>query len=123
MRPTAIASTILAAALTLTLAPTSAEAGPREAPAKSPEPSADRAPEKRASPPPARPAARNRRSRPSSADSEEGYIYEFSDDPLAGGALDAATAVIRTRRPGVLRTLIRPRLHFIPELLKSVENV
>lgn len=121
MRSSFIAPALFAAFLALGLAPASAAAAPREAPAKSPAPSAERP--RPASPAPAKKRAGSTSSRPRSADTEEGYIYEFTDDPLSGGAFDAATAVIRTRRPGVLRTLIRPRLNFIPELLKSVENV
>lgn len=47
--------------------------------------------------------------------------YMFKDDPLAGGSMGTNAAKIVVRSPGIRRTLIRPRLNFIPELLKSVE--
>lgn len=54
---------------------------------------------------------------------DEGYGYEFSDDPLAAGGFGPNDATIRVR-PGPVRSqLIRPRTHFVPEMLKSVENL
>jgi hypothetical protein len=47
--------------------------------------------------------------------------YLFDDDALAGDGVGINAAKIVVRSPGVRRTLIRPRLNFIPELLKSVE--
>ena len=53
----------------------------------------------------------------------EGYGYEFSDDPLNAGGFGPNDATIRVR-PGPIRTtLIRPRTSFVPEMLKSVENL
>ena len=58
-----------------------------------------------------------------SAGKDEGYGYEFSDDPLAAGGFGPNDATIRGR-PGPGRTtLIRPRTSFVPEMLKSVENL
>lgn len=57
------------------------------------------------------------------AGKEEGYGYEFSDDPLAAGGLGPNDATIRVRPGPVRRTLIRPRTSFVPEMLKSVENL
>jgi ABC-type oligopeptide transport system substrate-binding subunit len=54
---------------------------------------------------------------------EEGYAYHFNDDPLTANSSAATAARIRVAPRGMRRTLIRPRLHFIPELLKSVENL
>ena len=54
---------------------------------------------------------------------EGGYGYEFTDDPLNAGGLGPNDATIRAR-PGAGRsTLIRPRTSFVPEMLKSVENL
>jgi hypothetical protein len=51
------------------------------------------------------------------------YGYKFDDDPLAAGGFGPADATIRVR-PGPIRTtLIRPRTSFVPEMLKSVENI
>jgi len=51
------------------------------------------------------------------------YGYKFEDDPLSAGGFGPADATIRVR-PGPIRTtLIRPRTSFVPEMLKSVENI
>jgi hypothetical protein len=55
--------------------------------------------------------------------SDDGYGYEFEDDPLAAGGFGPNDSRIRVRRGAQRATLIRPRTHFIPELLKSVENL
>ncbi|MCL2726042.1 MAG: hypothetical protein FWD69_16575 [Polyangiaceae bacterium] len=57
------------------------------------------------------------------ANKEEGYGYEFSDDPLAAGGFGPNDATIRVRPGPVRTTLIRPRTSFVPEMLKSVENL
>lgn len=50
-------------------------------------------------------------------------FYEFKDDSLTAGGLGPSDATIRLR-PGVVRsTLIRPRTSFVPEMLKTVENI
>jgi hypothetical protein len=54
---------------------------------------------------------------------DEGYGYEFSDDPLAAGGFVPNDATIRVRPGPVRTTLIRPRTSFVPEMLKSVENL
>jgi len=56
-------------------------------------------------------------------DSKEGYGYEFSDDPLSAGGFGPNDATIRVRPGPVRTTLIRPRTSFVPEMLKSVENL
>jgi hypothetical protein len=53
----------------------------------------------------------------------EGYGYEFSDDPLNAGGFGPNDATIRVRPGPVRTTLIRPRTSFVPEMLKSVENL
>ncbi len=54
---------------------------------------------------------------------EGGYGYEFSDDPLSAGGFGPNDATIRVRPGAVRTTLIRPRTSFVPEMLKSVENL
>jgi hypothetical protein len=56
-------------------------------------------------------------------DTEGGYGYEFSDDPLNAGGFGPGDATIRVRPGPVRATLIRPRTSFVPEMLKSVENL
>ena len=53
----------------------------------------------------------------------DGYGYEFSDDPLNAGGFGPNDATIRVRPGPVRTTLIRPRTSFVPEMLKSVENL
>ena len=53
----------------------------------------------------------------------EGYGYEFDDDPLSAGGFGPSDATIKVRPKAARTTLIRPRTHFIPEMLKSVENI
>jgi hypothetical protein len=57
------------------------------------------------------------------ATKEEGYGYTFSDDPLSAGGFGPNDATIRVRPNAVRNTLIRPRTSFVPEMLKSVENL
>jgi hypothetical protein len=54
---------------------------------------------------------------------EAGYGYEFTDDPLNAGGFGPNDATIRVRPGPVRTTLIRPRTSFVPEMLKSVENL
>ena len=54
---------------------------------------------------------------------EDGYGYDFSDDPLSAGGFGPNDATIRVRPGPVRTTLIRPRTSFVPEMLKSVENL
>jgi hypothetical protein len=57
-------------------------------------------------------------------DSGQGdYGYKFEDDPLSAGGFGPADATIRVRPGPVRTTLIRPRTSFVPEMLKSVENI
>ena len=53
----------------------------------------------------------------------EGYGYEFDDDPLSAGGFGPNDATIRVRPRAARTTLIRPRTSFVPEMLKSVENI
>jgi hypothetical protein len=61
--------------------------------------------------------------KPKANDTKEGYGYEFSDDPLSAGGFGPNDATIRVRPGPVRTTLIRPRTSFVPEMLKSVENL
>jgi hypothetical protein len=58
-----------------------------------------------------------------SEDNAEGYGYTFDDDPLAAGGFGPGDATIRVRPRAARTTLIRPRTSFVPEMLKSVENL
>lgn len=55
--------------------------------------------------------------------SERGYGYVFRDDPLNadGNGSMAASIIVRPRSGHAL--LIRPRMQFVTEMLKSVENL
>ena len=55
--------------------------------------------------------------------SEDGYGYSFDDDPLNAGGFGPNDATIRVRARAARTTLIRPRTSFVPEMLKSVENL
>lgn len=57
------------------------------------------------------------------AKSDDGYGYEFEDDPLSAGGFGPNDSRIRVRRGAQRSTLIKPRTQFITELLKSVENL
>lgn len=54
---------------------------------------------------------------------DQNTIYEFGDDNLLGGMIDANAARIVVRPRAARSTLIRPRTHFVPEMLRSVENL
>lgn len=51
------------------------------------------------------------------------YGYEFEDDPLNAGGFGPNDATIRVRANAARTTLIRPRTSFVPEMLKSVEDL
>jgi hypothetical protein len=55
--------------------------------------------------------------------SDDGYGYQFDDDPLNAGGFGPNDATIRVRARVARTTLIRPRISFVPEMLKSVENL
>ena len=61
--------------------------------------------------------------KPAGGKEGDGYGYEFSDDPLSAGGFGPNDATIRVRPGPVRTTLIRPRTSFVPEMLKSVENL
>jgi hypothetical protein len=51
------------------------------------------------------------------------YGYSFDDDPLNAGGFGPNDATIKVRARAARTTLIRPRTSFVPEMLKSVENI
>jgi len=51
------------------------------------------------------------------------YGYEFDDDPLNAGGFGPNDSTIKVRARAARTTLIRPRTSFVPEMLKSVENI
>jgi hypothetical protein len=57
------------------------------------------------------------------ADEDDGYGYEFEDDPLNAGGFGPNDATIKVRPKAARTTLIRPRTSFVPEMLKSVEGI
>ena len=61
--------------------------------------------------------------KPAAGEKGEGYGYEFDDDPLAAGGFGPNDATIRVRPRAARTTLIRPRIQFVDEMLKSVENL
>ena len=55
--------------------------------------------------------------------SDDGYGYQFEDDPLNAGGFGADGATIRIRPNAARTTLIRLRVSFVPEMLKSIEHL
>lgn len=60
---------------------------------------------------------------PAAGGEGDGYGYDFDDDPLNAGGFGPNDATIRVRPRAARTTLIRPRTTFVPEMLKSVENL
>ena len=56
-------------------------------------------------------------------ETDDGYGYEFDDDPLNAGGFGPNDATIKVRAKAARTMLIRPRKSFVPEMLKSVENI
>lgn len=54
---------------------------------------------------------------------EDSYGYVFTDDALKAEGKDVLTAQIRVRPRGTREALLRPRVHFVTEMLKTVENL
>ena len=54
---------------------------------------------------------------------EDGYEYKFEDDGLLGKDLGGNTPQITARPKAAKLQLHRPRLQFVAEMLKSVENM
>jgi hypothetical protein len=51
------------------------------------------------------------------------YAYTFDDDPLAAGAWEGTGSLIRVRAGAARVMLMRPRLQFVNELVKSAEGL
>jgi len=49
------------------------------------------------------------------------YIYDFPEDDLVGRTLSTTPPLLLIRRPSPRILLLRPRAHFVAEMLKSVE--
>lgn len=54
---------------------------------------------------------------------DDSYGYTFDDDALKAEGKSANTARISVVKPARRDRLIRPRVHFVTEMLKSVENM
>ena len=52
-----------------------------------------------------------------------GYEYKFVDDPLQADGLGGTTPQILVLKVKHRERLMRPRLQFVSEMLKSVENM
>ncbi|MEO7330080.1 MAG: hypothetical protein ABI193_16010 [Minicystis sp.] len=54
---------------------------------------------------------------------DDSYGYEFKDDVLNADSSIATGVRIQVRPRGTRERLLRPRTHFVAEMLKSVENM
>lgn len=54
---------------------------------------------------------------------DDHYSYVFTDDLLDAPGLASNTAQITVLKLGRRDRLLRPRVHFVPEMLKSVESM
>jgi hypothetical protein len=54
---------------------------------------------------------------------DDSYGYKFEDDILNAPGNDANVGMIKVRPMRTRELLTRPRVHFVPEMLKSVENL
>lgn len=60
---------------------------------------------------------------PAAAQDGEATTYDFEDDLVQGDLVRPDGELLNVRRRGRRASLIRVREHFIPEMLKSVENL
>jgi hypothetical protein len=60
---------------------------------------------------------------PVAAQDDNATSYDFEDDLVQGDLVRPDGENLMVRRRGARASLIRIREHFIPELLKSVENL
>lgn len=60
---------------------------------------------------------------PAAAQDDNATSYDFEDDLVQGDLVRPDGENLMVRRRGARESLIRIREHFIPELLKSVENL
>ncbi len=54
--------------------------------------------------------------------SGDAYEYRFEDDPMSAVPQRELSTLVRIPTGKPRTTLIRPRTHFVPELLKSIER-
>ena len=54
---------------------------------------------------------------------ESGQVVNFPDDPLGASGLDANIPLIGTGKRPQRMQLLRPRVNFVTELRRSVENL
>jgi hypothetical protein len=54
---------------------------------------------------------------------KEGYEYKFTDDDVLAGDRQPLGERIHVLPLGRRDHLLRPRIHFVPEMLKSVESM
>lgn len=54
---------------------------------------------------------------------DDSYGYQFNDDVLNADSKIANDVRIMVRPRGARERLLRPRTHFVTEMLKSVENM
>ncbi|HEY4118235.1 MAG TPA: hypothetical protein VGM56_10275 [Byssovorax sp.] len=66
-------------------------------------------------------AAQTTNGEPKKADDH--YAYVFTDELLQGNNHGAADTQIHVMRGGMRDRLLRPRVQFVTEMLKSVENM
>lgn len=59
----------------------------------------------------------------STASAQDSTTYDFEDDLVTGDLVRPDGEMLQVRRRGRRASLIRVREHFIPEMLKSVENL
>jgi len=59
----------------------------------------------------------------SAQDDADATTYDFEDDLVHGDYASPLGEQLVGRRPGRRATLIQIRHHFVPEMLKSVENL
>ncbi|MCB9593188.1 MAG: hypothetical protein H6719_10685 [Sandaracinaceae bacterium] len=50
-------------------------------------------------------------------------VYAFDDDDVVGDYQSPLIGCVLANHRGPRRTVVRPRLHFVPELVKSVETL
>ena len=60
---------------------------------------------------------------PAARGAGEATTYDFDDDLVTGDLVRPDGELLNVRRRGQRNSLIRIREHFIPEMLKSVENL
>jgi hypothetical protein len=71
----------------------------------------------------AAPAKAEKKAATSTSKDEKSYGYTFEDDPLNSGVQGTTGFVLRVRPAGTREGLLKPRISFVPEMLKSVEGL